>query len=200
MMKEMDAPHHCHKRICWSAILVGAVTGVGLGFLLNLFGIAIGLTAFHAGSDGGLVIAIGGILGVLIGVIVSMFMAGYAAGYLGRHFCPQRNLGIVYGFTTWTVALFLSAVLGAQMTSYLSSYSNKMASSVVVIPESNSKVGETVVVKTAPASKSSKKSVELATPAAVLSYGALSLFILFFIGAFSSCLGACCAMRCKRED
>ena len=47
---------HCvinqHSHICWSAIFAGAFVGVGLGFLLHLFGSAIGLSAYSSNSTG----------------------------------------------------------------------------------------------------------------------------------------------------
>ncbi|CEK12169.1 hypothetical protein [Legionella hackeliae] len=52
--------------------------------MLNLFGIAIGLSLFTLNQEGATVLAVGGLLGLLIGIIVSMLVAGYAAGYLGR--------------------------------------------------------------------------------------------------------------------
>ncbi|MBA2650910.1 MAG: hypothetical protein H0U73_01370, partial [Tatlockia sp.] len=39
-------------KISWSAIFSGALIGLGLGFLLQLFGIAIGLSAYHSTSAG----------------------------------------------------------------------------------------------------------------------------------------------------
>ena len=71
--------HSClYKRMSWTAIFVGALIGTGLGFLLHLFGIAIGLSAFSLTPDGATAVAIGGIVGMLIGVIASMLAAGYA--------------------------------------------------------------------------------------------------------------------------
>jgi len=125
------------KRISWSAIFVGALVAVGLSFLLDLFGVAIGLSAFTMSKDGAVVLSGGGLLGVIIGIVASMVVAGYAAGYLGRFYCPQRNLGIVYGFTTWTVALLFSAVVAAQISSYVTSYSKAISHSVLVTSQNN---------------------------------------------------------------
>ena len=33
-----------------------------------------------------------------------------------------------------------------------------------------------------------------------LAWGGWLVFLLFFVGAISSCIGATCGMRCKRED
>lgn len=110
------------KRISWTAIFIGAIVGIGLSFLLGLFGAAIGLSIFSMGANGVITLAVGGLIGIAICIIVSMLAAGYTAGYLGRLYCPRHNLGILYGFSAWTVALMLSAILTTHMSSYLAAY------------------------------------------------------------------------------
>lgn len=110
------------KRLSWTAIFIGAIVGIGLSFLLGLFGAAIGLSMFSMGANGDITLAVGGLIGIAICIIVSMLAAGYTAGYLGRLYCPRRNLGILYGFSAWTVALMLSAILTTHMSAYLSSF------------------------------------------------------------------------------
>ena len=193
---------HLFKRISWTAIFVGALVGIGLSFLLNLFGMAIGLSAFTLSTDGAIVLAVGGLVGIIIGIIASMLAAGYAAGYLGRLHCPQRNLGIVYGFTTWSVALIFTAVIGAQISSYITSYSNAISHSVLVTSQDKTHPSTTLTVKTTPSStvNADKKTIKVTASPNSLAWGALSVFAIFFIGAFASCLGACWGMSCKRED
>lgn len=73
--------------MCWTAVIAGALVGLGIGFLLNLFGAAIGLSAYKMNQSEA-VLAIGGVIGLLIGVIVAMGASGFVAGYLGRfHHC-----------------------------------------------------------------------------------------------------------------
>lgn len=201
----IDAPHcctpHLFKRISWTAIFVGAFVGLGLSFLLNLFGIAIGLGAFTLGKNGAIVLAVGGLCGIIIGIIASMLAAGYAAGYLGRLYCPQRNLGIIYGFTTWTVALVFSAVIGAQISSYITSYSNAISHSVFVSSQDKTHSSATVTVKNTPSAENvDHKTIKVTASPNMLAWSAFSVFVIFFIGAFASCVGACWGMSCKRED
>ena len=191
--------HHHFKRISWTAIVIGAIVGVGLGFLLNLFGTAIGLSAFTLSNDGAIVLAVGGLIGIIIGIIASMLAAGYAAGYFGRLYCPQRNLGIVYGFTTWSVALLLSAVVGAQVSAYVTSYSNTISHSVFVAVTDKTHSSPEVSLKTA-AEDGHQKIIEMTVSHSSLAWSAFSVFALFFIGALASCVGACWGMSCKRED
>jgi hypothetical protein len=183
------APHH-PKRICWTAIIVGALVGLGLSFLLNLFGVAIGLSAISVGDNGGLSIALGGLLGFAIAIIATMATAGYTAGYLGRFYCPQRNLGILYGFTTWSVALVLSAALMGTV----SNYSHTVANSKLVVKEDTAQHTMRQHVET------DKSTTQVEASSTHLAQGAFALFALFFVSAFSACVGACYGMSCTRED
>lgn len=183
-----------HSHMCWSAIFAGAFVGIGLGFLLHLFSIAIGLSAYSSSTDSGAqTILIGGILGLVIGVIVSMGAAGYVAGYLGRFKQCYCHGGVIYGFVTWSMALILSAVLIIPFTHYVSFYKYSMAN--------------TVVAKTSTAKNMSYQAQngnpslpieDKATPKE-LAWSGWIMFVLFFVGAFSSCLGACFGMMCRQK-
>ncbi len=188
---------YAYKRISWTAIFVGAFVGIGLIFLVNLFTIAIGLSVFTAGSDGAMALSIGGFIGLVIGIIASMLVSGYAAGYLGRFYCPLRNLGIIYGFTTWSLALLLSAVIGTHVSSYVVNYSHAITSPTVVMDD-NSQTTPAVIKTTA--TDNGKNVVKVAVSASDLAWTAFTIFVLFFIGAVSTCIGACCGMSCRREE
>ncbi|MDI9818552.1 MULTISPECIES: hypothetical protein [unclassified Legionella] len=193
--------HHCtvhpFKRISWTAIFMGALVGLGLGFLLNLFGLAIGLSAFTLDNQGAMILAIGGMIGIIIGIIVSMVVAGYTAGYLGRLYCPKRNLGILYGFTTWSVALILSAVAAGHFSHYVAAYSSPVSNPIIITmdPAQPAQVGTegTAGIANAPPIRAN-------VPADNLAWSAFIVFILFFIGAVSACVGAHWGMSCRRDD
>ncbi|MDP3559900.1 MAG: hypothetical protein Q8R79_06110 [Legionellaceae bacterium] len=205
MINETVAIHEsCHtmhpfKRISWTAIFVGALVGVGLGFLLHLFSISIGLSVVSINKEGSMALAIGGFIGVLIAVIASMVVAGYAAGYLGRNYCPRRNLGILYGFTTWSVALLLSAAVMTHVNHYVSEYTHTIAGSSMVVSLDEHGVSAVTTPTTHSVSKN-----QAITPVVIshgnLACGAFLIFVLFFVGAVSTCFGACWAMTCQRED
>lgn len=199
-MKKETTVHETHfgaypfKRICWSAIFVGAVIALGLSFLLNLFGIAIGLSAVSMGPNGSVSLALGGMLGFVIAVIVSMIVSGYAAGYLGRLYAPKRNLGILYGFTTWSVALVLSAV----MMGNISNYSHTAANSTLTLATNASTQAHDVTIKTSTDEQPSNNKVT--TTSTHLAAGAFLIFALFFVGAIATCIGACWGMSRPRDD
>lgn len=203
--KIVTEPHysgfHPLKRITWNAIFVGAIIGVGLTFLLNLFGLSIGLTAYTLNEEGSIVLMVGGFVGIMIGIIASMMAAGYTAGYLGHFFCPQRNLSIVYGFTTWSVALLFCAVVTSQMSNYITSYSNAISHSIFVVSHDEQNEAATLEVKTKTTNTADhKKSIKVTAASSTLAGLAFSVFTLFFIGAISSCIGAYWGMSCKQKD
>lgn len=191
-------PVSLYKKMCWTAIFVGALVGLGLTFLLNLFGLSIGLSMFNVDSDGVMALAMGGLIGVLIGTVVAMMVAGFTAGWLGRFYCQNRNLGILYGFTTWTVMLLLSALVTAHVGNYVTAYTNKLTNAVVVASVAEGNTNDVDVVK--PSQNSPEKAVKISTTPSTIAWSAFFVFLLFFVGAISSCIGACWAMTCKHVE
>ena len=193
----MDNQNHCHttKRISWSAVLTGALIGVGLSFLLNLFGVAIGLSAFSMSEHGVETLAVGGLLGFIVSTIVAMFFAGYTAGYIGRLYVPKHNMGMIYGFTTWTVAVILSAVLTSHIGSYIDTYSTSVSRNTIVLTQAPA-------VTNKPATENQQKITAVIQKeiSSGIAIGAFVVFALFFLGAFSSCLGAHFGMSCKSKE
>lgn len=197
---EKDYGAVCCQRVCWSAIFSGVVVGLGLGFLLHLYGVAISLSALSSGTNGAPVIAIGGLLGLLVGVIASMGIAGFVSGYLGRfHYYPLHG-GVMYGFITWSLILFITALSAGPIGHYMDLYGKTVARSSVVHTPGIMVVSDTVdngtETKKVVVVKENKANV---TPTQ-LAWGGWVVFALFLVGALSSCVGACCGIRCKRES
>lgn len=196
---------HPHRRFCWSAVFAGALVGVGIGFLLHLFGMAIGLSAYSSSADRAGMIAIGGILGMLIGVAATGLTAGYTAGYLGRCLNAPRHWGMMYGFTTWSIALLLSMLVAVPGSHYIASFTNSLAKSQIVknIGEANNEVSgisKPAANDTAMVQKTDEGNA-LNTPDAGenLAWSSWIIFVLFFAGAFFSCLGACWGAGCRKD-
>ena len=192
------AGQHTHghlylKCISWSAIVVGALVGIGLSFLLNLFSVAIGLSIVTTSKEGMMSLAIGGFVGLVISSIVSMFFAGTAAGYLGRSYCAKRNLGVLYGFTTWSLALILTALLTSHIGHYVSNYSDFITNPTVIVvthdrnmPAMSQSTQNNTSVVTVNAQKATNN----------LGITSFLIFILFFVGAIASCFGGYFGMAC----
>lgn len=196
-----EYPINCSYKICWSAIFAGAFIGLGLGFLLHLYSGAISLSAYSSSQSGASVIAIGGFLGLLIGTIVSMIAAGFVSGYLGRyHYCHISG-GIIYGFITWSLALIMSVLLAGAMMQYISMYTYGLQNPVVQntpkVEITNQDTDSNVPVPTH--QNTTKENAKKVTPTD-LAWSGWIVFILFFIGALSSCIGAIWGMHCKREE
>lgn len=195
--------HICHKNrglhLHWTAIFAGAFVGLGLGFLLSIFSVAIGLSAYTSTPGGASVIAIGGFLGLLIGVIASMGTAGFVAGYLGRFYHCYCEGGVIYGFITWTMALLLSALLIMPLTQYIAFYEENLnpALTSTQISTADGDVSASQHNVSTPNVPTQQNPVVTSQH---LAWSSWILFALFFVGAFSSCIGACCGMRCKQEE
>lgn len=190
--------HMCHvRRLSWTAVIAGALIGLGLSFLLNLFSVAIGLSVVTKTHEGVVTLAVGGFIGLIIGAVVSMFVAGFAAGFLGRPYCIKRNLGVLYGFTTWCFSLILMVLLSSSMGRYIHSYSDFISNpkttiftthkveSVATVPSTTSNITTTID------EKKTAKSLE---------YSALLIFVLFFISGLASCFGGHYGMSCGEDD
>lgn len=191
----------CHTtgvtRLNWAAIFAGALVAVGLSFLLDIFGVAIGLSAYSSTSNGATALAVGGILGILIGVLVAMGTAGFVAGYLSRFYHCYCHGGILYGFLTWSVALILSALLIIPVGHYVSLYEDSlypaataMEMGVANAPSANANTTQVSAAGDQNATANAKN----------LACSSWILFVLFFLGAIASCLGACCGMKCRKEE
>ncbi|MCX7124855.1 MAG: hypothetical protein NTU49_03705 [Gammaproteobacteria bacterium] len=186
--------NHYFKCVSWSAILVGALVGLGISFLLNLFGFSIGLSLLTTSKAGMITLAIGGFIGLLISVFVSMFVAGMTAGYLGRSYCGKRKLGVVYGFTTWCVALILSVLLASHIMHFVSNYTTLITNQAVVSVTQNQ---EMPAVTTQ--AKNTDTSMVIVNPQKAtntVGYVSFLVFILFIVGALASCFGGCFGMSC----
>ncbi len=180
-------PNEC-ACLSWKPVFAGALVAVGLSFLLNLFSIAIGLTAFTTNSEGVETMALSGLLAAAIGIIASMFTSGWLAGYLGQRHCSKRHLGSLYGFLTWCVALILAVFLASHIQHYISFYGHFLSGSTEVIEVNNAASNNVSVA----ASNMPAKSLVVST---------YILFVLFFLGAFAASLGGHCGMRhtCKKS-
>lgn len=182
---------YCHsKYISWSAIIIGAFVAIGLSFLLNVFGLAISLSAFTTNA-GATTLAVGGFIGMLIGTIASMFVAGWVAGYLSRFFCFHRNLGVLYGFATWCLALILTLLLASSASHFISAryYSLSDPTGNIVHVTDNASAPIVSQQTTAHSNSNINNTQTTVNAPKALALSLFIMFILFFIGALSSCFG-----------
>lgn len=192
---------HPFKRVCWTAILAGALVGIGLTFLVNLFGMVIGLSIFTVDeASGAAAIAIGGVIGVLVGILVAMFLAGYTSGYLGRHLAPKRNIGILYGFLTWILALLLTGFVMSNLSNHVTNYSSVVAGPRVSLNASTEKKDSSVTIDKAKKSDNETKAVKVMASARDMTIVSFLVFVFFLLGAAAACWGGCAGMSCRHEE
>lgn len=174
--------------LSWKPVVAGALVAIGLAFLLNLFSVAIGLTAFTTNSDGVETLALGGLAATGFGIIVSMFASGWLAGYLGQRHCHKRHLGALYGFLAWCLALILMIFLASHIQSYVSFYGHYLSGTTDIVQVNNAGQVKNVAVV-----------ADVHPKTLVIS--AYIIFCLFFLSAFSCSLGGHCGMRhCCDKD
>jgi hypothetical protein len=196
----------CVRCISWSGIIIGALVAIGLGFLMNLFGVAIGLSAFKISNEGIKTLAIGGYIGLLIGSIAIMFFAGWVSGYLGRASCKNRDVGALYGFATWCVAFIFTVLLTAHIGQFTAhagdalDYSSHAATNYQVYGTTNpdapmvSQNNRNHADSRMPANSVVVNEEKVAH---VLGLSLLLTFVLFFAGALAACFGGYCGIsRC----
>jgi hypothetical protein len=107
------------SRISWGSVLAGAVVAVALGVMLNVLGVAIGLStidpavpgetpaASTLGSAGGIWVLVTNLLALGAGGWVAARLSGTADG----------TDGALHGLSVWAVGLLLSAVLVGNLVS-----------------------------------------------------------------------------------
>lgn len=188
MMNEKCTSAMHHRCFSWSAALVGAFVGIGLSFLLNLFSIAIGLSMVKTSTDGLVTLAIGGFIGLLIGSIISMFMAGFSAGYLAKPLCWKPNMGALYGFVAWCLALIIMAMFSMQIGRYVAAYTNFVNKPAVIVSY-NERDNTTAV--------NEKPVVNAQTATNTLGYSTFLIFVLFAVSALASAVGGQCGVACR---
>ncbi len=195
---------HHRRSVSWSAIFIGALYGIGISFLFNLFAVGIGLSAFTTTTPQTL--AVGGIIGLIIISIVSMGTLGWIAGFIGatRSLCfhdkMQCNYGCIYGFTAWCLALVLGMLLAMPASQFVKQSVHALNPTIQVhrmytqskdYPEKND-VNQTSQATSLTANANGAIATNATTDAdarKILITTTFITFVMFFIGAISASIG-----------
>lgn len=151
------------RRTSWGAILVGAVSAIGLQALFTVLGAAIGVSSY--GGQGGDVDGIGTFAGIwwVISGTLSLLVGGMMAGRMIT--IPRNAELVVHGFTMWAVTaifgvLFLwssagmAGTVGAQSVesaSQLQQSNQIQVSNADVLPGSEGQGGSSAAMMAASA-------------------------------------------------
>lgn len=169
--------------ITWSAIISGAIAGVGLNFLLNLLSLAIGISSFTIRSTGKIEFSLLGFVCFCITALIAMFSTGWLAGRLSYP-TLKRIWGCFFGFLAWALLLIITIVIITNMIQFAVFHAN-FTSSLVAIKIANDAPMLTEIFLSGKA----PMSVVLEADKKVFILNALITFLMFTFGACASCLG-----------
>lgn len=193
------------KCLSWTAVIVGTLVGLGLSFLLSLFGMAIGLAAYTTSPEGITTLVVSGFIGMAIGIMIVMFVAGWVSGFLGRPYCINCNLGVLYGFTTWSLAIVLSVILSSNMGQFMamqySAFTNPNSIALKISSQHNAESEPAVTTRSVSSRGAERTQVVVNDEKAAKALGKtlLLVFLLFFVGALTSSYGGYVGMNAARR-
>jgi hypothetical protein len=171
--------------VSWAAIFSGAMVGVGVNFLLNLFSLALGISSFSVPAIGQTLFSFIGFSGFLISAMIAMFITGWISGRLSPTVLP-RSWGVVYGFLAWSVLLIITIILITNMIQYMAFHTNFTSNLVSIKLMNNAPM---LTETAAHLTQNSPLSFNVETHQKVIVLNAWLTFILFFTGAIASCVG-----------
>jgi hypothetical protein len=112
-----NAPY-AYSLVSWGSVFAGAVIAVALGAMLNIAGVALGLSTLSPGDrDAAEVFTVGAGLWLALSTVVGMLVGGYVAARSAHN--PDHHEGALHGASVWAVGFLLaffltgSAVSGA---------------------------------------------------------------------------------------
>lgn len=101
------------ERLSWSAVIAGALITLILMFLLNILGVAVGLTQVNPeyGEDSAepKTLAIGGLIWVALSNLIALFVGGWLAAYFAG--IPEPLDGLLHGIMVWAISGLATIIL-----------------------------------------------------------------------------------------
>jgi hypothetical protein len=177
----------CCKCISWSAVVAGALTAIGLGFLIHVFTSGLGLSLYTTDTTGLTTLAIGTFIWLLVAGYFAMFFSGFVSGALTRYNFGSRCAGAFHGFIAWCLAIAISLIL----TAHVGMATTNLTQATKTTPDVVNVVG-TVTDNKVPTTTVEKTNN--------LGIGVLSVFFVFLIGAIGSTVGGYFGAQYKGHD
>ncbi|HEX8570004.1 MAG TPA: hypothetical protein VF699_08795, partial [Caulobacteraceae bacterium] len=104
--------------ISWGSVFAGAVIAVVTGAMLNVLGVAIGVTAMEpgdpSGAGAGSLTVFGG-LWIAISTVIGLLAGGYVAARAAAN--PDHHDGALHGAAVWAVSFLLALFLTGSFVS-----------------------------------------------------------------------------------
>lgn len=120
------------SRVSWGAILAGAVIAVMVGLMLNILGVAVGVTAIDAvegDTPSASTFGIGAGIWLLVSNLIGIAVGAYAAARLSG--TADRTDATLHGVGVWAIGFLLSAVLVGNLAAGVASSAIGAASSLL---------------------------------------------------------------------
>ena len=109
--------HFHYSLISWGSVFAGAVIAIVVGAMLNLLGLAVGVTATDPGGDGagpGALTVFGG-LWIAVSTIIGLIVGGWVAARSAAN--PDHHDGALHGAAVWAVSFLLALFLTGSFVS-----------------------------------------------------------------------------------
>ncbi len=101
------------SRISWGAVFAGGIVAVTVGMMLNVLGLAVGISTVDATMPGETPSAasfgIGAGIWLLVANLIGLLVGGYVAARLSG--TADDTDGLLHGLSVWAIAYLISAVL-----------------------------------------------------------------------------------------
>ena len=111
-------PSFHYSLVSWGSVVAGAVIAVAVGAMLNLLGLAVGVSVLEPGDPGG---ASAGEYTVLSGIwllvstVIGLVVGGYVAARSAAD--PDHHEGALHGAAVWAVTFLLAFLLTGTLVS-----------------------------------------------------------------------------------
>lgn len=175
--------------VSWTAILIAALSGLGLNFLLNLLSLAIGISVFATQDNNSISVSLTGIVGFIFVAIISMFTTGWIAGKLTILPNIRKRWGLLYGFAAWSLSFVMTVVLLMNMIQFTQFHSNFTSKNLTAIKISNQ---APMLTETQNSNSETEKRI--------IALNAYVTFFFFLIGACSSSIGGFLGFNSNKSD
>jgi hypothetical protein len=104
--------------VSWSSVFAGAVIAVVVGAMLNILGLAVGVTALEpgdpSGASAGQYTVLSGVW-LLVSTVIGLVVGGYVAARAATD--PDHHEGALHGAAVWAVSFLLAFFLTGSLAS-----------------------------------------------------------------------------------
>ena len=126
--RDRPGAYAAFRRVSWGAVIAGAVTALAVLTLLNLLGLAIGMSTINPAEEANPLAGLGTGTLIWFGIsnLVALFAGGWVAGRLSGF--PKKSTSMTHGFLSWAVfAIFSFWVASSAVGSLFNTVGNTLS-------------------------------------------------------------------------